>query len=186
MAVELSTAAVFHLMRVSEYGCGDSHERFFVKLTDKRKHQPLEYADWDKVITGINNKIQHVKTSLSKGPVQHGKLNLCSEAAQHCLYMKDIWRNDISHTRQPYSQAEAIVVFERVRDFMQFLERAITVRQKRKNWRKTKEEIQEDDILAALLKVKPTADMPRPGQLTKSKGKEKQNDNGNRRSNSWT
>jgi hypothetical protein len=29
--------------------------------------------------------------------------------------------------------------------------------------KKTKIEIPEDDVLAALLKVKPTADMPRPG-----------------------
>lgn len=37
---------------------------------------------------------------------------------------------------------------------------------------KPKKEIPEDEVLAALLKVKPTADMPRPGP-TKSKGKGK-------------
>jgi hypothetical protein len=35
---------------------------------------------------------------------------------------------------------------------------------------KPKKEIPEDEILAAILKVKPTADMPRPGaQVSKSK-----------------
>jgi len=35
--------------------------------------------------------------------------------------MKDIWRNNMAHTRKPYNQTEAVGVMERVREFMQFL-----------------------------------------------------------------
>jgi hypothetical protein len=42
---------------------------------------------------------------------------------------------------------------------------------------KPKKEIPEDEVLAAILKVKPTADMPRPGptksKIAKSEGKPK-------------
>jgi hypothetical protein len=38
---------------------------------------------------------------------------------------------------------------------------------------KPKKEIPEDEVLAAILKVKPTADMPRPGKAGKPKTKPK-------------
>ncbi len=57
MAVELSTAAVFHLMRDSEYGMRRLAKRLNVRVTHKKTMCPLEYADWDKIITGIKKKI---------------------------------------------------------------------------------------------------------------------------------
>jgi hypothetical protein len=130
LAVELPTAAVFHLMRVSEHGLRRLARKLQVKVIDKKQLCPLEYAEWDKVITAIDNKIKAMKPSLPKGPKRQTQLELYSEANQHCLFMKDIWRNTISHTRKPYSSLEAQSVFERVRDFMQFLDRALRVKQK--------------------------------------------------------
>jgi len=53
------------------------------------------------------------------------KIEHYSDAADHCTYMKDIWRNSVSHTRKPYSFTEAVAVFERVRDFMQLLTKTL-------------------------------------------------------------
>jgi hypothetical protein len=109
LAASLPTASVFHLMRVAEHGLRKLARKLGVKLTHTGKPMPIEFGDWNKVITAIKNKITQAK------------LELYSNAADHCEYMKDIWRNNTAHTRKPYSGPEAEGVLGRVRDFMQFL-----------------------------------------------------------------
>jgi hypothetical protein len=120
LSCENYTASVFHLMRVAEHGLRKLAKRLRVKLTDKGRRQPVESATWDKVITGIRNRITNAK-NLSAGPRRQSKLELWSDAADHCLYMKDIWRNNVSHAQKPYKPDQAQASFERVRDFMVFL-----------------------------------------------------------------
>jgi hypothetical protein len=125
LAAECNTAAVFHLMRVTEYGLRRISKQLRVKLTHSGKNHPLEFADWEKVITGIKNKITKLRT-LSPGPKKQSRLGLYSDAADHCVFMKDIWRNNISHARRPYTRTEAMVVFERVKGFMGFLASSVS------------------------------------------------------------
>jgi len=120
LSVGLYTASVFHLMRVAEFGLRKLAKRLHVKLTDKGKPLHVEYATWDKVITGCKKQIDSAR-QLPMGKQKDAKLNLYSDSADHCLFMKDVWRNNISHTRKPYSHHEAMAVLERVRDFMRFL-----------------------------------------------------------------
>jgi hypothetical protein len=120
LAVALPTASVYHSMRAAEDGLRTLARKLRVVLTHKGAVQPVEYADWDKVITGVKNEIARVRT-LPHGPKRQAQLEAYSDAADHCLFMKDIWRNTSSHTRRPYSDTEALAVFERVRDFMRFV-----------------------------------------------------------------
>jgi hypothetical protein len=122
LAIELHTAAVFHLIRVAEYGLRALAVRVGAKLRDKGKRQPLEFAEWGKVITAINNRIAAARNKLSKGPKLDAQLQFYSEAADHCLYLKEL-RNEVSHTRKSYNGPEALGVMERVRAFMEVLER---------------------------------------------------------------
>ena len=122
LAASLPTASVFHLMRVAEHGLRKLAKKLRVKLIHSGKSCPIEFADWDKMITAIRNKIAHLR-KLSAGTKKQNKLEAYSNAADHCEYMKDIWRNNMAHTRNPYKDAEAVAVLERVRDFMQFLAR---------------------------------------------------------------
>ena len=125
-ALEKSTACVFHSMRIAEHCLRALAKRLKVKLTHSGKPQPLEFAEWDKVITGCNNRITAAR-SLSPGAKKQARLEIYSDAAQHCLFMKDIWRNSISHARKPYIEAEALAVLNRVRDFAIFVStRALT------------------------------------------------------------
>jgi hypothetical protein len=117
LALDCNTAAVFHLMRVAEYGLRSIAKKVNVTLTHKGQNQPIEYADWDKVITGVQNKITAMR-QLSHGKVREQNLNFYSDAADHCSYVKDIWRNTVSHTRRPYNAAEALAVWQRVEQFM--------------------------------------------------------------------
>jgi len=119
-ALERNTAAVYHLMRVAEYGLRRLARKLRVSLTHKGKACPVEFGDWEKVITAIKGKIDEART-LPAGPHKQRKLELYSDAADHCVFMKDIWRNNVAHARRPYKSSEALGVIERVRDFMHFL-----------------------------------------------------------------
>jgi hypothetical protein len=120
LAVWRGTACVFHCMRIAEHGLRKLAKKLRVQITDKGKKCPLEYGDWDKVITAIRNKIAAVR-ALPRGPRKEGQLQFYSEAADHCEYMKDIWRNELAHTRRIYNKQETLGVFHRVRDFSEFL-----------------------------------------------------------------
>ena len=94
-------------MRAAEHGLRMLARKLKVKLTHKGKTQPVEYADWEKVIAAIKDKITAAR-ALPHGPKRQERLENLSDAADHCVFMKDIWRNNISHTRKPYTSAEAI------------------------------------------------------------------------------
>jgi hypothetical protein len=119
-ALEQNTACVFHMMRVAEIGLRNIAKKVGVKLIDKGKRQPIEYATWDKVIQGINTKITSAR-ALSHGPRKNKKLRFYSEAADQCTFIRDIWRNEVSHTRENFNEGEASGVVARVRDFMALL-----------------------------------------------------------------
>jgi hypothetical protein len=120
LCMDRSTACVFHLMRVSEHGLRALAKKLKVALTHKGNPQPLQYADWDKVITAINGRITAAR-SLTPGKRKVEQLNRYSDLADHCLYMKDIWRNEVSHARRSYNQAEALGAWNRVEAFMKML-----------------------------------------------------------------
>jgi len=121
--IDRHTASVFHLMRVSEHGLRRVAKKVGVKLTDKGKPQPIEFATWDKVINGIRGKITSAH-SLPQGPRKSRKLKFYSDAADSCTYIRDIWRNEVSHTRKGYDEGEALAVLNRVNDFMNLLANA--------------------------------------------------------------
>jgi hypothetical protein len=60
LAVDLNTAAVFHLMRVVECGLRALARHLKVKI----KKVPLEYAEWGRIIQEIDAKV----TKLRQGP----------------------------------------------------------------------------------------------------------------------
>jgi hypothetical protein len=117
LAASRGTACVFHCMRVAEYGLRILARRVNVRLTDKRKPLPIEYADWNKVIEGIKSKITQAR-QLANGPKKEQRLQFYSDAADHCEYMKDIWRNEMAHSRRLYSRTETLAVLNRVQAFV--------------------------------------------------------------------
>jgi hypothetical protein len=88
------------------------------------KGYPIELADWDAIIREIKIKIDKVRP-MARGQKRKAKIEFYSDAGDHCLFMKDIFRNNVSHTRKPYTQSETLAAFDRVRDFMKFL--AVTI-----------------------------------------------------------
>jgi hypothetical protein len=117
-AAARGTACVFHCMRIAEYGLRKLARQLRVTIGDRGKKCPLEYGDWNKVITGIRNKIDEIR-KYPAGRKKAQLLQFYSSAADHCEYMKDIWRNELMHTRRLYNKEETLGVINRVRDFIQ-------------------------------------------------------------------
>lgn len=114
------TASVFHCMRVAEHTLRQLARKLKVTISDKGKKCPLEYGDWNKVITGIRGKLTDLRR-LPAGPRREKALQFYSAAADQCEYMKDVWRNEVSHTRRHYKEEEALRVIRRLRDFVQMV-----------------------------------------------------------------
>ena len=127
-ALSRGTACVFHCMRVAEYGLRHLARRVGAKISSRGKRCPIEFGDWGTVITAINNKISKARQRPA-GPRRDELLRFYSDAADHCSYMKDIWRNDISHAQRRYNKPETLGVLNRVQEFMKLL---ATEPQKRK------------------------------------------------------
>lgn len=119
-AAELYTACVFHLMRVAEYGLRAIADKLNVTIIDKKQPIPLEYGDWNKVITGIEAKIE-VTRRLANDATKQALLKRYSEGTDRIGRARDIWRNDLSHTRTRIDEPEANLALVRVTDLMQFL-----------------------------------------------------------------
>lgn len=142
-AVSRGIACVFHSMRVAEHGLRRLARRVGVKLIDRGKPMAIEYATWDKVIQGIRNEIADVR-KLPLGKSKEAKLKFYSDAADHCEYMKDIWRNEISHTRRrSYNREETLGVFNRVRDFVQLLAKHEIPKNRKQPFEKLSKRIQQ-------------------------------------------
>jgi hypothetical protein len=123
LAIELHTAAVFHLTRVSEYGLRSLAKAAGAELTDKGEHQPIEYAEQNKILDAINKKLGGAR-ALPHGPKRSKQLAFYSEAAEGFMYLKEL-RNEVSHPRKAYNSGEALGVLERLRAFMYLLARGL-------------------------------------------------------------
>lgn len=118
LAADLNTAAVFHLMRVVEYGL----RALAVKLkVSAAKGKPIEYATWGRIIPALNKMIETIDKKSNKTKKEQADLDFYRLALNDCNIFKDFWRNDVMHTRGNYNETEALDVYDRVEKFMQGL-----------------------------------------------------------------
>jgi hypothetical protein len=117
LAADCNTAAVFHLMRASEHALRTVARALRVKLTHKGTAHPWSLQTGPRSLPGIKSEVAKAH-SLSPGPRRDRRLNFYSNVADKCEYMRDIWRNAVSHTRRSYNAAEALAVKLRVEAFM--------------------------------------------------------------------
>ncbi len=123
-AVGLYTSAVFHAMRVAEIGLRALAKKLGVKLTDKRVEIPIQFGTWEKVIAQIKIKIDQAH-QLPKNEKREKQLQFYSDAADRCGYLKELYRNPVSHARKHYIEGEALGAMDRARAFMELLAEGI-------------------------------------------------------------
>jgi hypothetical protein len=121
LAMDLNTAAVFHLMRVAELGMRALARNLKVKVNKNT----IDSAGWTEIIKKIEDSTAErwVKRPKGKKACQDATafLKCCEVATAELNVFKEIWRNNVMHAGLPYNEHEAHGVFIRVRDFMQRL-----------------------------------------------------------------
>jgi len=129
------TAAVFHLMRVAEYGLRALARERKVTLP---KNKPIEWGTWQEILNkideGINGRIGIAKTAKA-GPVKDEALAFYNGALGHFLFFKDMYRNMVMHARQRYDELQAEIALNHVREFMNGLSLRINETSRPIRWR---------------------------------------------------
>jgi hypothetical protein len=108
------TAAIFHFMRVAEYGLRALARERRVRLP---RNKPIEWGMWAEIISQIDaakKKIEQKRAGLKKDAA----LDFYSGAIAHFNGFKDQYRNSVMHVRKAYEPFEAEIAMRQVRDFM--------------------------------------------------------------------
>lgn len=106
------TAAVFHSMRILEYG---------IRALAKDLKLNFYRQNWGTIIKKIKDEIdKEIKalTSQPKDLARSERLQFLSNAAQEFTYFKDGWRNYVMHGEDKYDEHQALSVFYHVKAFM--------------------------------------------------------------------
>jgi hypothetical protein len=106
LALNRSTAAVFHLMRVMEIAVQRFGDRLGVPLATEK--------NWQNVLDEINKAIRALDQKAAQ-------TRAFLEAAAHLYNVKVCWRNAVMHPKQTYTPDEAEAVFTSVRTFIRDL-----------------------------------------------------------------
>jgi len=115
ISADLNTAAVFHLMRVVEIGLRALAKHLKVKAKNR-----LEFEEWNAVIEQIESVIRQERQK-PRGKKKTEALEFYHGAMGEFNAFKDVWRNNVMHSRRNYNAFDAGGVYIRVRDFMQRL-----------------------------------------------------------------
>ncbi len=115
LALDCTTACVFHLMRVLEKGLFALADQ--LRVTFKF---PLELENWKPIIEAVERKIKDLEQN-PKSQEKADGLKLYGGIAKEFRYFKDAWRNHVAHSRICYKDSEAMSVLLHVKEFMQEL-----------------------------------------------------------------
>lgn len=116
LACEFYTATIFHLMRTAEVGLRCLARDRRVKVPKK----PLEYAEWHHIIEGLDKKIKPLANK-KRGPKKDAALDFYRGSIGELEAFKQIWRNQVMHTRGTYDKYQALSAMHHVKSFMQRL-----------------------------------------------------------------
>jgi HEPN domain-containing protein len=113
LALELNTAAVFHLMRAAEVALKKLARHLKIKYA---KGKPIDEAMWGEIIGAIKDKI----LELQKKPARHRrKLENYQKVLLTAAAIKELWRNPVSHSGKMFSDNDANGVLGHTGEFME-------------------------------------------------------------------
>lgn len=103
LALERSTAAVFHLMRIMELAVRKLGDELGITLVDEKNWQNI-LDEVNKAIKCLDHKLQRTKD--------------LAGASSHLYAVKVAWRNEVMHPKQTYTPEQALAIFESARVFV--------------------------------------------------------------------
>lgn len=116
-----NTAAVFHLMRVAEFGLRALAFDRRVKIPKG----PIELATWEEIIRQLEVAEQSIQNH-RKTLVREAQFEFYHGAMMELKRFKNKFRNQVMHTRDEYGPDEAKGAFTHVKAFMQILSEKIS------------------------------------------------------------
>jgi hypothetical protein len=108
------TASVFHAMRACEIGL------HALAVEIKGITIPIEVSQWNNLIESIESQIK-LQGQQKKTTQRDADLQFFSSAASQFRYIKDAWRNHVSHAKQNYDEDQALAVMNHSSDFLNSL-----------------------------------------------------------------
>jgi hypothetical protein len=123
LAADCNTAAVFHLMRVVEWGlralCGHMGLRKAKRTKDK--YVPISYVDWETMLNQLQPLVDAKIAKMKRGKAKQAAQEFYYPALQDIRAIRDAWRNHLMHTRANYSAADAEAILSHVKRLMSTL-----------------------------------------------------------------
>lgn len=120
LAADLNTAAVFHLMRVAEFGLHKLIEHLqTVAGFNLPISQRIEFATWGDIIKAIDLELKRIKAT-QKDQARESELQFYSTILTEIRAFQYAWRDPVMHARfeEPH---EAENIFGHIKRFMQEL-----------------------------------------------------------------
>lgn len=125
LAFGMYTAAVFHLMRIVEFGlrafAADLGLSHVVVNQPNMKTIPTEYAQWEQILNQLPEKIKTKTGALPKGPQRQAAQEFYYPAHKEIEAFKNAWRNHVMHSRAAYTREDAVAVLSHVKRFLNSL-----------------------------------------------------------------
>lgn len=122
-AHDLFTASVFHMMRVAEIGT-----RALIIGLKAKKHltKPIELSDWGALHAALQEGLKALRVNSRTTTARKDKYEFYNEAAAHFMYLKEAWRNNVSHTRTEYREHDALAIVTNTEQFMKHLAKRLS------------------------------------------------------------
>jgi len=123
LAVECSTAAVFHLMRAVEFALR-------ALATDRQvsyANGALDTKQWGDLVTALESKVADLRKAdtslLPSSAIKNAQVHFYHEAMLEFRSFNEAWRRHISHARENafYDRYQAFSIADHTRSFMQHL-----------------------------------------------------------------
>jgi hypothetical protein len=108
LALQRSTACVFHLMRALELGVQTLGKRLKVQID-------VRTETWHQIMLHVNKQTQALPSATR---AQKAKKSKFAEAAAHLQSVRLAWRNEVMHPKQTYDRNEAFEIYNATRVFM--------------------------------------------------------------------
>jgi hypothetical protein len=123
LAAECNTAAVFHLMRVVEWGLRALCVHMGLRRAKKKKGKrvPISYVDWETMLNQLQPLVDAKIAKMRRGEAKQEAQEFYYPVLQDIRAIRDAWRNHLMHTRATYSSADAEAIVSHVKRLMSVL-----------------------------------------------------------------
>jgi hypothetical protein len=122
-AFDCNTAAVFHLMRVVEWGLRALCAHMGLRKAKRRKGKdiPISYVDWETMLNQLQPIVDAKIEKMRRGKAKQEAQEFYYPVLQDIRAIRDAWRNHLMHTRASYSSKDAEAILSHVKRLMSTL-----------------------------------------------------------------